>query len=121
MAGVLSLEDAMTVVAERGRLMQSMPTGSMMALASGPDAIESLVAADVVIAAYNSSNLTVVSGPDRAIDQMASEAEAGGITAQRLHTSHAFHSPMMEPIVAAFRRSSRASSCGLPRSPCCRT
>jgi malonyl CoA-acyl carrier protein transacylase/acyl carrier protein len=96
LAGVFSPADALDLVAARGELMQSLPPGAMLAV----DLPESEVAArlanhpELSLAAVNGPSLCVVSGPEGAIEVFAG---------RRLHTSHAFHSAMMEPILERFR------------------
>ncbi|HEY0553027.1 MAG TPA: beta-ketoacyl synthase N-terminal-like domain-containing protein, partial [Thermoanaerobaculia bacterium] len=105
LAGVFSLEDALALVAERGRLMGECAPGSMLAV-SLPEAeiAPRLTAGDgLAIAAVNAPARTVVAGPDAAVDALAASLEAEGIQHRRLRTSHAFHSEMMEPAVAPFR------------------
>ena len=104
-AGVFELEDAMRLVAARGRLMQAQPAGKMLAVRAPVDRVEALLLEGVAIAAINAPGLTVVSGVAESIDSMAAALEQQGIQASLLVTSHAYHSPMMaavrEPLVAA--------------------
>jgi phthiocerol/phenolphthiocerol synthesis type-I polyketide synthase E len=104
LAGVLSLEDALGLVAARGRLMQAQPPGSMAAVPLAAPDLERFLreAPGVEIAAVNGPGLCTVSGPDEAIQALLRRLEATGIEARRLHTSHAFHSAMMEPALAPF-------------------
>ncbi|HSL82706.1 MAG TPA: acyltransferase domain-containing protein, partial [Thermoanaerobaculia bacterium] len=111
-AGVFELEDALRLVAARGRLMGSLAGGSMLAvrLAEGRLACYleregSLPQAEgsLALAAVNGPEACVVSGPDRAVAELRERLEAVGVECRGLHTSHAFHSPMMEPAVEPFR------------------
>jgi len=95
LAGVLSLEDALALVAARGRLMQSLPGGAMLSVAL-PEA-ELKLGPELSLAAVNSPTSCVVSGPVEAIEAFQVAAET-----RRLHTSHAFHSSMMDPVLEAF-------------------
>jgi acyl transferase domain-containing protein len=95
-AGVFSLEDVIAVVATRGRLMQSMAPGAMLAILAGPDEFESKLSPEVQIAAYNSHRSTVVAGSLESIEAVQAELEASKIMVKRVRTSHAFHTPMME-------------------------
>ncbi len=106
-AGVFSLEDALALVAARGRLMGQLPAGgAMAALFAAPARVEELLAAlgdgadGVVIAAYNGPEHTVVSGPLAGVQALVDRATAAGLRAQRLTVSHAFHSPLIEPALA---------------------
>ena len=100
--GVFSRDDALHLVAERGRLMQSMPGGTMLSVPIPADEVAPMLEEPVEIACVNSSSLTVLAGPDGAIATMASTLESRGIQVQRLCTSHAFHSAMMAPVLEPF-------------------
>ncbi len=94
LAGVMGLEDALTLVVERGRLMQSMPRGGMLAVRVA--ASELTLPPTLAVATINAPKLCVVAGPDDALAAFAAELEQRGVPISRLHTSHAFHSPMMD-------------------------
>jgi len=105
-AGVFSLEDGLLLISERARLMQSLPDGGAMAAlsASLAQAQALLAGADprLAIAAINGPHATVLSGPTAALDELLLRAAALGLRARRLQVSHAFHSPLMDPICARF-------------------
>jgi acyl transferase domain-containing protein len=101
-AGVFSVEDALWLVAERGRLMSGVGPGSMLAVPLSADEISPDLPADVVVAATNAPRLSVVSGPEKAVNAFRESLQRRGLEARPLHTSHAFHSPMMEPVLEAF-------------------
>jgi acyl transferase domain-containing protein/glutamate-1-semialdehyde aminotransferase len=103
-AGVFTREDALALVARRGRLMQELPSGAMMAVRADAQDIGSVLGPSVTIAGYNSPKLTVISGDHEAIASAAELLESRGIVSKALATSHAFHSSMMEPIVDGFAR-----------------
>lgn len=103
LAGVFSLEDALMLVAARGRLMQGMPAGDMLAVRLSPADLRPRLRDGLEIAAINAPTLCSVSGTRDAIDALAVELERAGIEHRALHTSHAFHSAMMEPALAPFR------------------
>ena len=103
LAGVFSLEDALALVAERGRLMQSLPSGSMLAVPMPAAGVEPMLSGSVSIATINAPDRCVVSGPSDEIARLEAELAGRGIQAKRVGTSHAFHSPMMDPILDAFR------------------
>ncbi|HEX7185753.1 MAG TPA: amino acid adenylation domain-containing protein [Thermoanaerobaculia bacterium] len=118
LAGVFSLEDALAFVAVRGRLMQAMPPGAMLALPLAEAEAAALAAAHgVALAAVNRPDLTVVSGPGEAIAALAAELAARGIDGRPLVTSHAFHSAMMDPVVEELRAAAAGCSLRPPRIP----
>ncbi|HET7233247.1 MAG TPA: acyltransferase domain-containing protein, partial [Longimicrobium sp.] len=94
-AGILSLEDALTLVAERARLIQPLPGGAMLAVSLDPDAIRPHLGELVSIATVNAPGLTVVAGPDEAVAALETRLADAGIVARRLPTTHAFHTPML--------------------------
>jgi phthiocerol/phenolphthiocerol synthesis type-I polyketide synthase E len=102
LAGVFSLEDALALVAERGRLMQSLPPGSMLAVPLPAAEVGPALGGSVSVATINAPDRCVVSGPSEEIARLEAELAGRGIRAKRMETSHAFHSPMMDPILDAF-------------------
>ncbi len=102
LAGVMTLEDALTVIAMRGQLISKMPRGSMLAVMSPVESLERFVNGKISIAAVNAPGFTVLSGPDAAMARLEKELEKEKVPARRLHTSHAFHSSMMDPILEQF-------------------
>jgi len=106
-AGVFSLEDGLRLIAARGRLMQALPQDGAMMTIFAPEAMVRPVvekqAADISIAALNGPSSTVISGRRSAIAAAAATFEAKGIKARPLTVSHAFHSPLMQPMLEEFR------------------
>jgi acyl transferase domain-containing protein/acyl carrier protein len=117
LAGVISLEDALALVAMRGRLMGSMPGGSMLAVALAEGAVQPLLSPTISLAAVNAPSLCVLAGPTPAIDAIEQELAAQKIHASRLHTSHAFHSSMMEPVLPQFTKRLKRVSLRAPTIP----
>jgi phthiocerol/phenolphthiocerol synthesis type-I polyketide synthase E len=101
-AGVFSLDDALALVAARGQLMQAAVPGSMLAVSLSADEINSLIPNDLSLALINSSSLCVVAGTHEAIAAFEQQLQAQMISCQILHTSHAFHSAMMQDVVSPF-------------------
>ncbi len=102
LAGVFSLEDALSLVAARGRLMQQMPGGVMLAIPAEEKTLQPHLDGKASIAVMDSPSLSIVSGEYEAIAELEKQFATAGLESQRLHTSHAFHSKMMEPILESF-------------------
>ncbi|MFL5744796.1 MAG: amino acid adenylation domain-containing protein, partial [Niastella sp.] len=104
LSGVFSLEDALKLVTTRGALMQSMPKGSMLAIAARQQELIPLLDehSGISLAAINSPAHCVVSGPSGSIALFAEVLKAHGWEHRELHTSHAFHSSMMDEILSSF-------------------
>ncbi|MFC5290091.1 amino acid adenylation domain-containing protein [Actinokineospora guangxiensis] len=97
LAGVIPLADAARIAAVRGRLMHACAPGAMAAVGLPADALTDRLTPDLAVAAVNGPELSVVSGPVDAVDALAAELRADGVSTRPLRTSHAFHSPMMAP------------------------
>ncbi|MFC7466574.1 type I polyketide synthase [Actinomadura keratinilytica] len=117
-AGVLSLEDACTLVAARARLMQELPAGgAMVAVQATETETAGRLTEGLSLAAVNGPESVVIAGPDHEIDALASEFTAEGRKVQRLAVSHAFHSALMEPMLDAFHDVAKGLGYGEPRIP----
>ncbi|MFD0661018.1 type I polyketide synthase [Thermocatellispora tengchongensis] len=117
-AGVWSLEDACAVVAARGRLMQALPAGgAMLAVQAGEDEVRPLLGDGVGIAAVNGPAALVVSGPAEAVSALRERFEARNVRVRNLRVSHAFHSSLMEPMLAEFARVTASVSYRPPAIP----
>ncbi len=122
LAGVLSVEEAAKLVAARGRLMHALPAGgAMAAVAADSTRVESAIAragsGAVTIAAVNAPESLVVSGAEQALQAVVEALAADGVRAQRLDVSHAFHSPLIDPMLDAFESVARGLSFSAPRIP----
>ncbi|MFE9747963.1 SDR family NAD(P)-dependent oxidoreductase [Saccharothrix saharensis] len=100
-SGVLSLADAARLVTARGRLMQALPAGGVMvSLQASEDDVRPLLTEGVGIAAINGPRSVVISGSEAAVDAVVAQLD---VKSKRLRVSHAFHSPLMAPMLAEFR------------------
>jgi amino acid adenylation domain-containing protein len=119
LAGVLSVEDAARLVALRGRLMQAMPPGGMLSVSLGADALAERLQdrPALAIASENAPQLCVVAGPLEDVGALQRELEAAEVGCRPLLTSHAFHSPMMDPVIAPFAEQVRRVLLQAPQIP----
>jgi len=102
LAGVITLEQALTLVAMRGKLIQSLPEGSMLAVPLSEEDIQPYLTENLNLAAINVLSQSVVSGTAKAVAECIEQLEKNNIPSTQLQTSHAFHSNMMSPILDAF-------------------
>jgi phthiocerol/phenolphthiocerol synthesis type-I polyketide synthase E len=117
LAGVMTIEDGLSLLAARAQLMQDQPPGGMLAVRMAEDSVRPLLNDRLAIAVVNSPQNCVVSGPHPDVAALQATLEARGVGARPLHTSHAFHSPMMEPILEPFVRRVREVSLKPPALP----
>ncbi|QLE59267.1 SDR family NAD(P)-dependent oxidoreductase [Nostoc sp. TCL26-01] len=101
-AGVFSLEDALSLVVHRGRMMQQQPPGAMLSVSLSTQEVQAFLGNNLSLAASNAPALSVVSGTIEAIGELEQELTIKGIEYRRLHTSHAFHSSMMSAVIEPF-------------------
>jgi acyl transferase domain-containing protein len=117
LAGVFSLEDGLRLAAERARLIAELPGGAMLAVQLPEAALLERLDGDLSLAAVNADDLCVVAGPEPAIAAFAARLGRDGVTCRRLRTTHAFHSSMMEPLVAGYTDVVRTVPRNTPRIP----
>jgi acyl transferase domain-containing protein/acyl carrier protein len=117
LAEVFSVDDALCAVAERGRLIQRMPGGAMLAVMSTAEDVSPLLPQSLSIAAINMASGCVASGPREDIAALEAKLTEKGISFTPLHTSHAFHSAMMEPAVEPFVEFMRGIALKPPQLP----
>jgi amino acid adenylation domain-containing protein len=102
LSGIFELDDALRLIALRGKLISDLPHGSMLSIRKNLNEIKPLLPDTIQPAAHNSPDLCVVAGPTEAVAAFSKNLEEKGIMSKQLHTSHAFHSAMMDPAVEAF-------------------
>lgn len=117
LAGVFSLEDALSLVAKRGRMMQELPGGAMLAVRLPDAEIAALTRHGVSLAAINAPGMGVLAGPFEPIETLEAELAQRGVTHRRLQTSHAFHSGMIDPLIAPFTEAVAAIRLHAPELP----
>ncbi len=120
-AGMMSLEDGLKLIAQRGRLMQALPgNGAMSAVFAGEARVLPALAAyrdSVDLAAINGPENLVISGEAGAVAEIVTRLDSEGIKSKSLNVSHAFHSPLMEPMLEAFEKIAAEVNYQAPRIP----
>ena len=119
LAGVFSLDDALRLVAMRGQLVQGCPGGAMVAVSAAPKQVQDLLTDDVRLCVVNSSSLCVLGGPEERMPALERTLADRRIACQRLRTSHAFHTPMIEAAVAPLHDAVARTRREAPRIPFC--
>lgn len=117
LAGVFTLADALRLIATRGRLVSDLPRGSMLSVRREAAEVMAMLPQNLSVAAINSPALCVVAGPDEDVAAFARLLDERDIPNRVLETSHAFHSAMMDPIVADFEGVVRSIALNRPRKP----
>jgi phthiocerol/phenolphthiocerol synthesis type-I polyketide synthase E len=117
LAGIFTLDDALHLLAVRGRLIQSLPAGTMLAVVLPEDEVAPLLTTGLNLAAVNGPKLCVVSGSDETVAALRQKLSGQGIVSRELKTSHAFHSDMMDPILAEFEAEVRRVTLSKPQIP----
>lgn len=102
LAGVFTLEDGLKMIAKRGELMRKVPKGSMLSVALSFDDISKYLKENIQVAAINNEQSIVLAGSSAEIEVLEKDLLRLGISAKMLHTSHAFHSKMMDPVVGEY-------------------
>ncbi|HEX6290914.1 MAG TPA: type I polyketide synthase, partial [Herpetosiphonaceae bacterium] len=116
-SGVLTLEDALRLVATRAQLIQQLPAGAMLAVAASEAAVQPYLGNGVCLAVVNSPTACVLAGPPDAIAAVSARLEAAEIACRAIDTSHAFHSTMLAPIAAQVTTLARSLTLSAPRIP----
>ncbi|NDC40578.1 MAG: aminotransferase class III-fold pyridoxal phosphate-dependent enzyme, partial [Chitinophagia bacterium] len=116
-AGVFTLADALKLIAARGRMMGALPRGSMLSVRLSSEQVQPYLSNEIALAAANSPQLSVLAGTDSAIEGVEQQLTATGVLHRRLATSHAFHSHMMDAVVAPFEALVKQVSLQAPQIP----
>ena len=117
LAGVFTLEDALALVCARGRLVERLPRGVMLGVTLSEEEVAAHVGPDIALAAVNAPSACTLSGPPQAMEALEERLGGMGVELRRLHTSHAFHSRMLEPALDAFEREVRKAKLARPALP----
>jgi len=117
LAGVFSLEDAISLAAWRGELMHRLPPGVMLSVPLSPEELKPLLTDEISLAAVNGESLCLVSGPPRAIAALESQLNNADHECMRMRVPKAGHSRMVEPILEEFRTMIRGLKFNQPRIP----
>jgi acyl transferase domain-containing protein/glutamate-1-semialdehyde aminotransferase/non-ribosomal peptide synthetase component F len=117
LASVFSLEDALSIVAARGKMMHDVPQGGMLSVRLPEAAVRARLTPKLSVAAVNAPSLCVVSGPFDALDELERQLSVDNIVCRRLVTSHAFHSSMMDSIIEPFTKRVAKARLSAPRIP----
>ncbi len=117
LAGVFSLEDALSLVAARGQMMQQMPPGEMLAVSLAPEEMQPLLGEELSLSVINGPFMCVAGGTAEAVAALQQKLADKRVACTHLHTSHAFHSDMMDPIVEPFTRRVRSLDLKPPQMP----
>jgi acyl transferase domain-containing protein/acyl carrier protein/phospholipid N-methyltransferase len=117
LSGVLSLEDALTLVAKRAQMIQELPQGAMLAVPLSEERVRPLLGKNLSLSAVNGSSVCVVAGAIEVIEQLERELSQKGLAVRRIETSHAFHSQMMNAIAQPFSELVKTVSLHPPQIP----
>ncbi|WP_437760882.1 FkbM family methyltransferase [Sorangium sp. So ce1389] len=104
LAGVLSLEDSLTLVARRAQMIEELPPGAMLAVSLPEEQVAPLLGEHLSLSAINGPELSVVAGPPEAVHELEQRLANSGTATRRVQSSHAFHTPMMAPIAGRLTR-----------------
>jgi len=117
LARVLSLEDALTLVAKRAEMIQSLPQGAMLAIPLSEEQVRPYLDQNLSLSAINGSSMCVVAGTPEAVASLAAELTSQGIAVRPIETSHAFHSQMMQAIAQPFTELVKTVKLNPPQIP----
>ncbi|MET8578122.1 FkbM family methyltransferase [Streptomyces sp. NPDC005012] len=116
-SGVLSLKDALTLVARRAALIDELPEGAMLAVMLPEEQVTAHLGAELSLSAVNGPEFCVVAGPVPAVQALETSLREQGVVSRRVRTTHAFHSSMMEPLAEQVTELARTFTLNAPRIP----
>ena len=116
-ANIFSLEDALYLVIQRGKLLENIAPGQMMAIFSPREEVEEMLNEEISVAAVNSENIVVVSGANAAVECLKNSLQERGTKFKLLSATGAFHSPLVTPVLAEYRVHFDKISLNTPRLP----
>ena len=116
-AGVFTLEDALELVAARGRMIQQLPAGAMLAVPLGADSVRPFLVDGAAVSTINAPEMCVVGGSPQAVDAVRARLAGAGHTARYLAATHAFHTPRMDPLIPALGEMVGRMTLAAPRIP----
>ncbi|HYP25636.1 MAG TPA: SDR family oxidoreductase [Blastocatellia bacterium] len=116
-AGVISLEDALKLVAQRAQMIQGLPSGAMLAVPLSEGEVRPMLGGQLSLSAISGDALCVVAGPEGAVVELEDRLREMGLVSRRLRTTHAFHSSMMRPIANQLTELVRSVSLSAPKIP----
>lgn len=116
LAGVFTLEEGLDILATRGRLMSDLPGGAMLSVRLSEEAIAPYLG-EADLAAVNGKELCVLAGSHEVIGKVEARLEGDGVTVKHLHTSHGFHSRMMDPVIDPFAEEIAKADLRAPNIP----
>ncbi|MGW3991333.1 FkbM family methyltransferase [Streptomyces sp. NPDC004830] len=117
LAGVLSLPDALRLVAARAALIDELPAGAMLAVMLGEQELTELLGEGLSLSAVNGPEFCVVAGPVAAVEGLQELLDGRGVVCRRVRSTHAFHSAMMEPVAGPLTELARTLTLNAPRIP----
>jgi phthiocerol/phenolphthiocerol synthesis type-I polyketide synthase E len=116
-AGIFALEDALALVAERARLIGALPGGAMLAVPLSAEKAAEFLVDGAAVATVNAPEMCAVAGPDDVVEEVRRRLADAGHVARKLAATHAFHSPMMDPVVGPIEALVRGMKLGAPKVP----
>jgi len=117
LAGVFSLEDALTLLAQRAQMVQELPGGAMLAVPLSEEEVQPFLGEELSLSAINGPSLCILAGPTEAVAELESSLMEQGVACRHVQTSHAFHSRMLDPILEPLTQLVKILDLKLPTIP----